>query len=383
MSGAGIAVAASGLRRSYRGRTVLDVDSLDLPAGRTTVVLGPSGSGKSTLLGIVGLLEPPEAGTVTFDGAAVDWRDHEARRRTAAVFQRPFLFKGSIGDNVAYGLKLRGVPAAERAGRVADALALVGLEGWADRSALTLSGGEGQRVALARALVLEPDLLMLDEPLASLDPLLRNTLGRDFAALFRALGTTVLWVTHDQDEALTVADRVVVLNKGTVVSAGPTDLVMGLAHDEWTAAFLGTETAARGVVSASEEGLACIELGEAAVFALTDLPLRSEVLVGIRPEDVLLFEHDAELPASSARNRVPMRVVAIEPRGATARVTLERGRLRLASSVSRASVESLALAEGVDVLAVFKATAVRVRRADSPSGTPEGTIGGPAEEAAR
>lgn len=383
MSAAGLAVHGEGLRRAYRGRSVLDVGSLELPAGETTVVLGPSGSGKSTLLGIVGLLERPDAGTLLYDGATVDWRDHEARRRTAAVFQRSFLFKGTIGANVAYGLRLRRIPASEQNAVMAEMLERVGLGGLADRSALTLSGGEGQRVALARALVLRPRLLLLDEPLASLDPLLRTRLAREFSALFRDLGTTVLWVTHDQDEALTVADRVVVLNEGRVVSSGETESVMSLVRDEWAASFLGTEPAARGVVSATEDGLMSVAVGDAEVFAVGELAPRTEVLAGVRPEDVLLFEHDAELPLSSARNRVPMRVTAVEPRGATARVTLEKGRLRIASSVSRASVDALALAPGVEVLAVFKATAVRVRCADSPTAVRSGTIAEPAQEADR
>lgn len=372
---AGVAVRVEGVRRTYRGRAVLDVGSLELPAGATTAVLGPSGSGKSTLLGIAGLLERPDAGTVTYDGRPVTSRDAAARRRTAAVFQRPFLFKGTVAENVAFGLRLRGVAAAERDRLAADALELVGLGGWGARSALTLSGGEAQRVALARALVLRPSLLLLDEPLASLDPVLKHRLAREFADTFADAPMTVMWVTHDQDEALTVADRVVVLNEGRVMSSGYADEVMGIAADEWSARFLGTEPAVHGQVAASENGVMSVEAGGAGVFAAGELPVRTEVMIGVRPEDVLLFEAGAELPLGSALNRVPMRVSGIEPRGAFVRVRLEAGRLKLASSVSRASAEALSLGEGVEVLAVFKATAVRVRGARAvPAGTQAGII---------
>lgn len=368
----GLAVRVEGVRRAYHGRTVLDIRALDLPAGATTAVLGPSGSGKSTLLGIAGLLERPDGGTVTYDGEVVTSRDAAARRRTAAVFQRPFLFKGTIAENVAYGLRLRRVAAAERAHLAAEILERVGLGGWGERSALTLSGGEAQRVALARALVLQPRLLLLDEPLASLDPVLKQRLAREFADTFADAPMTVMWVTHDQDEALTVSDRVVVLNEGRVMSAGHADEVMGIAADEWSARFLGTEPAVRGLVAACEEGLMSVEVGGAGVFAAGEFPVRTEVLIGVRPEDVLLFEADAVLPLGSARNRIRMRVTGVEPRGTFVRVTLEAGWLRLASSVSRASADALALGEGVEVLAVFKATAVRSRKANA---VPRGAAG--------
>lgn len=368
MTGAGgIAVAATGLRRAHRSRTVLDVPSLELPAGAVTAVLGPSGAGKSTLLGIVGLLERPDAGVVTFDGRPVTHRDQEARRRTAAVFQRPFLFKGTVAGNVAYGLRLRGVPTADRASRVARALERVGMSGWEERSALTLSGGEAQRVALARALVLEPDLVLLDEPLASLDPVLKHSLAREFRELFSRTRATVLYVTHDQDEAMTVADRVVVMNEGRVVSAGEAGDIMGLAADDWSARFLGVQPAARGTVVSREKGLVRISCEGVDLYAVADIASGTPVLVSVRPEDIMLFEGTAEIPASSARNRFVMRVLDVEPSGGIVKLTLQAGGLRLAASISRASAVDLALAKDSRVLALIKAVAVRVRPAIGPA----------------
>ncbi|MBN1193413.1 MAG: ABC transporter ATP-binding protein [Coriobacteriia bacterium] len=347
----------------YGRRTVLQVGRFDLRDGETHAILGPSGSGKSTLLRILGLLEKPASGRVLIDGRQTKPGDRDARMMMAAVFQNPYLFKGTVGENVSYGLALRRVPKTERAERVAAALGRVGLTGTEKASALQLSGGEAQRVALARALVLEPRILLLDEPLSYLDPLIKRRLVTDFSQILSAEGVTALYVTHDQDEAMVVADRVSIIHEGRVVRTGGVDEVMTLPTDEWVAGFIGMDAALRGGIVATSEGVAEIMIGSERVFACTDLPPGIEVLVGIRPEDVTLFEADAELPPSSARNRLRMRIDAVEHRGSTDRVSLSSGDLRLAASVSRASVRELGIAEGSEVLALFKATSVRVQSA--------------------
>lgn len=344
----------------YRRRTVLDVERFELCDNETHAILGPSGSGKSTLLRILGLLEAPAHGRVLIDGRETKSGDHNARLMMAAVFQNPYLFKGTVAENVAYGLKLRRVPMSERTDRVAAALDRVGLGGMEKQSALLLSGGEAQRVALARALVLEPRVLLLDEPLSYLDPLIKRRLVADFSEILSGQGVTALYVTHDQDEAMVVADRVSIIRDGRIVRTGSVDEVMGLPTDAWVAGFIGMDTALSGRVLDTEEGIATIGIGEAHVFAQSDLPVGSPVLVGVRPEDVMLFETGARLPVSSARNQIVMRVDAIELRGSTDRVSLVSGGLRLAASVSRAAARELALEPGTEVLALFKATAVRV-----------------------
>lgn len=351
----------------YHKRTVLDVKHFDLCDGETHVVLGPSGSGKSTLLRTVGLLERPTAGHITLDGQQVVAGDKQARMMMAAVFQNPYLFKGTVGENVAYGLALRRIAKSERDDRVAAALERVGLGGTQRSSALRLSGGEAQRVALARALVLEPRILLLDEPLSYLDPLIKRRLVADFSEILSGDGVTALYVTHDQDEAMVVADRVSIMNEGTVVRGGTADEVMSLPTSEWMADFIGMDAALSGRILSTEEGFAEIIVGGQLIYACTALLEGTDVLVGIRPEDVTLFEAVAELPHSSARNRIRMRVSGIERRGSTDRISLTSNGLRLASSVSRASVRDLELREGSEVLALFKATAVRVAPASTAS----------------
>lgn len=373
MSGAKL--IAEGLRRARGDRFVLEVERLEVPAATTLALLGPSGSGKSTLLALLALLEPPDQGRILLDGREVTWRDRAARLRVTAVFQRPFLIKGTVAANVAYGLALRGIPRHEHRARVERALERVGLAGLGPRPAGSLSGGEAQRVALARALVLEPDVLLLDEPLASLDPLLKRRLQADFAEILAATGTTVVYVTHDHEEARAVADAIAVMREGRIVACGPADEVMTLPPDAWTAAFLGLEPPARGVVREAASGLITIESGAARVVAAGAIAAGTPVMFAVPPEDVVLARHDARIGAISARNRLAGTVVELQPRGATWRVVVDVGGVTLASTVSRAALSELALSVGSPVIAVFKASAVRVAPLDEDGA---GAPGGPA-----
>jgi len=358
------AVRAESVRVAYRGRTVVDVPSVELASGETYALLGASGAGKSTLLRVLGLLERPTGGRVLFDGAPVGAGDLTARRRIAAVFQKPYLLRGTVTDNVAYGLRLRGVKAPEREARVATALERVGMAGWQDRSALTLSGGEGQRVALARALVLEPSFLLLDEPLSYMDPLLKRSLSREFARILAGERVTTLYVTHDQDEAAVVADRIGVMREGRIVAEGDTDTVLGLPADEWLAAFVGMEPSLRGRVVSSVDGLSEVDCNGSTIYSTVGLPVGTDVVLAVRPEDVTLYEGGVVLPLSSARNHLDVTVSGVYPNGGSVQVTLERAGARFAAVVSRAAASELDLRMGTRLVAVFKATAVRMRVSD-------------------
>ena len=215
---------------------VVDVD-LELPDGQVLAVLGPSGCGKSTLLRAVAGLEPLAAGAVSWDGG--DLRGVPTHKRGfALLFQDGQLFAHlTVARNVGYALRLRRSP--DTASRVEELLDLVGLAGYGDRLPTTLSGGERQRVALARALAAEPRLLLLDEPLSALDAGLRERLAADLRDILRAAGTTALMVTHDHEEAFTVADRMAVMRAGRVVQEGPIAEVWREPADPETALFLG------------------------------------------------------------------------------------------------------------------------------------------------
>ena len=223
----------------FNSTRVLDGVDLAVPAGSVAALLGPSGSGKSTLLRVIAGLQ--RGGQVSWNGSPMDAVPPH-RRPFGLMFQDHALFPHlDVGRNVAFGLEM--TRASDTAARVARILDMVGLAGFEHRDPATLSGGEAQRVALARALAPEPELLMLDEPLASLDRALRDRLIDDLGRLFDELDLTVIYVTHDHDEARTLADRVVVLDAGRVIQTGLADEVFTAPVSEAAAGFLGLDPA--------------------------------------------------------------------------------------------------------------------------------------------
>jgi thiamine transport system ATP-binding protein len=223
----------------FDGESALDDASLDVSRGEIVTVLGPSGSGKTTLLRVVAGLQPPDHGRVLLDGEDLaEIPPH--RRGIGLVFQDHALFPHrDVFGNVSFGLRMRGDSPEAIAARTTELLELVGLVGLERRTMGTLSGGEQQRVALARALAPEPRVLLLDEPLGSLDRRLRDRLLDDLGRIFEELGSTAIYVTHDQTEAFTLADRVAVMRAGRVVQFATPDELWAHPHDADTARFLG------------------------------------------------------------------------------------------------------------------------------------------------
>lgn len=258
------ALEVRGLEVSLGGTEILSGIDLDVPSGRTVAVLGPSGCGKTTLLRSVAGLVDPAAGRVLIRGIDVTRRPAH-RRGVGLMFQDNALFPHrSVGANVAFGLRMAGASRAEQGRRTAEVLELVGLGGWQDRTVGSLSGGEAQRVALARALAPAPKVLCLDEPLGSLDRVLHDRLVDELRRLFTDLDLTVLYVTHDQREALAVADRLVVMSEGTILQGGTAEGVWRNPASERVARFLGQDVIidvelSRGLIAVA--GTALLELG--------------------------------------------------------------------------------------------------------------------------
>jgi thiamine transport system ATP-binding protein len=278
---------------SYDGLRAVDDVSLDLPDGEVLAVVGPSGCGKSTLLRVIAGLEVLAAGSVAWDGA--DQADVPTHRRGfALMFQDGQLFPHlTVGRNVGYALRLRRVP--DSAARVEELLAMVGLEGYADRLPATLSGGERQRVALARSLAVEPRLLLLDEPLSALDAGLRERLAGELRGILRTAGTTTLMVTHDHEEAFTIADRLAVMRTGQVVQEGPIDQVWRAPADPETALFLGyarvlvDEAATAILAAAGRDRAPAVAIRRSALKVVETGPLSGTVRSSrITPEQVRL-----------------------------------------------------------------------------------------------
>ncbi len=340
------------------GKTLFEVDSLRVCEGEVLCVIGPNGAGKSSLLKVLALLEKPTRGEVRLEGERVNGKLLvEKRRRIAVVFQEPLLYDTSAYENVAAGLKFRGTPRSEIRERVLGALRLLRIEHLAQRPARVLSGGEAQRVNLARALVLEPDVFLLDEPLAGLDPAAAQRLLDDLRDLVRQRKLTTVFVTHDRSEALAIADRLAVMMEGRIVQIGLVEEVFSRPASAEIATFVGAENILPGRVL--ERGETClVEVEGGGVLRAAQCSEHEDVFVSLRPEDVLVQERGS-VQRSSARNRLEGRIVSLAPSGVQYRVEVDAG-FPIVSFLTKQAVEDLELAPGSKVEVLFKATAVHL-----------------------
>jgi len=279
---------AAGVSKRFKQTIVLD--DLDLSVGRGEFVslLGPSGCGKTTLLRIIAGLLAADRGRLALAG-----RDLLAlpahRRNVGVVFQSYALFPHlSVADNVAFGLRAKGLARAEIARAVGEALGLVRLEAYADRSIGALSGGQQQRVAVARAIAVKPVLLLLDEPLSALDRKLRETMQIELRRLLRELEVTAIFVTHDQDEALVMSDRIAVMNAGRIEHFSDPATVYARPATPFVLDFVGMACRFQGKVVAAEGGAVRVETAAGALHAPGQLAPGSRALVAVRPEKMEL-----------------------------------------------------------------------------------------------
>ncbi|HEX4743428.1 MAG TPA: ABC transporter ATP-binding protein [Candidatus Limnocylindria bacterium] len=284
-----------GLRKRFPNGTVaVDGVDLDVREGEVVALLGPSGCGKTTTLRCIAGFEDPDEGTISLQGRRIDVLPPN-RRAATMVFQGYALFPHlSVFENVAYGLRVRRVGGAALRERVERTLALVGLSGFGDRRPQQLSGGQQQRVALARALVLEPALLLFDEPLSNLDAKLREQLRLELRALVRRVGITSVYVTHDQAEAMTLADRIAVMDRGKIVQLGTPREIYDEPVARFVADFVGHANFVRGRVREVAGDAAVVDMLGTARRAAASAPLRAgdEVEVMIRPEEITVLAAD-------------------------------------------------------------------------------------------
>jgi spermidine/putrescine transport system ATP-binding protein len=290
-----------GLVKRFEDVTAVDGIDLEIPGGEFFALLGPSGCGKTTTLRLVAGFEQPTDGRILLDGVDMA-RTPPHRRRVNTVFQSYALFPFlNVADNVAFGLRFQDVPKAEARRRVAEALALVQLQGLERRRPAQLSGGQQQRVALARALVLNPSVLLLDEPLGALDAKLRKALQLELKALQETVGITFVYVTHDQEEALTMSDRLAVMSGGRIEQVGPPAQLYEEPASTYVAGFLGVANLFPATAAGPDGGRCRLRLGDFELEAAAgDTAATGQVRVVIRPERVRLEPYGASGP-----NRVP------------------------------------------------------------------------------
>lgn len=313
------------LTKRFGEFTAVSGINLRIADGEIVTLLGPSGCGKTTTLRMLAGLETPDEGRITIGGKPVVDRAEDVlvpaeKRNLGMVFQSYAIWPHmTVIENVRYPLKIRNTPKAEMRQRVESALELVGLAGFGDRSATLLSGGQQQRVALARALVFEPTLLLLDEPLSNLDAKLREEMRFELKEMQRRIGVTTIYVTHDQEEALTLSDRIVVMNEGGIAGAGTPAEIYGTPSSRFVAEFIGKTnvlTSARVIDISDHEATFSIatSLGERTFRAQPKSGrVPEDGLPSIRPEHLHLSRPGAEEASHTGAdvNSLPGRIVGV------------------------------------------------------------------------
>ncbi len=312
-----------GVTKRFGSFVAVDDVSFTVPRGSFFSILGPSGCGKTTLLRMIAGFLQPDAGDILIKGRSV-LDEPPNRRPVNMVFQHLALFPMmDVAGNIAYGLRRRGVPAAEIARKVEDALERVGLPGYGSKRISQLSGGQKQRVAIARAMVLEPDVLLLDEPLGALDLKLREHMKVELKKLQNRFGTTFVYITHDQGEALVMSDQVAVMNHGRFEQVGPPSALYYRPQTPFVAGFVGDTNRWRGKVLAADA--TGVKVSTDTGLTLLAMPAAGqspsagdEVDVFVRPEAIALSRDEAGL--GSLDNRMEGEVVSLLFNGANSRV---------------------------------------------------------------
>jgi putative spermidine/putrescine transport system ATP-binding protein len=282
-----IGVSIRSISLLYSNLKALDDVSLEIAPGEFMSLLGPSGSGKTSLLNILGGFVPPTSGQVRFGDADVTYAPPH-KRGIGVVFQNYALFPHmSVGQNVAFPLRARRIPRANCEAEVKRALSMVELAGYEERGIGQLSGGQRQRVALARAIVFRPKLILMDEPLSALDKQLRETMQIELRQLHRQLGATIVYVTHDQREALTMSDRIAILKGGRLVQIDTPERLYDNPSSQFVASFIGEAT----LVPVEKAGPAAVSVGSAVLRSARTLPASGSLLLALQTEKLLIGQN--------------------------------------------------------------------------------------------
>ena len=347
------------LCQRYGERDILKDVNLRIDKGEVFALIGPTGAGKTTLLRLIDLLDMPASGKIYFNGvdtAAPAGVRLEVRRRMAFVLQKPIVFNMSVYDNIAYGLRWRKVGGSKLREKVSSILEMVGLSADKNRNARVLSGGEAQKVAIARAIAIKPEVLLLDEPTANLDPISASRIEELITNVIKHYATTIIMATHDMSQGQRLADRIGVLMNGELLQAGSSRDVFTSPRNREVAEFVGVENIIDGVIVSSEDRVVTIDIGGNSIEAISDYTTGEEVCACVRPEEVTLA---LSRISSSARNSFAGEITWAVSMGPLTRVEIDCG-FPLITLVTKKSAEELDLKKGKKVYASFKATGVHV-----------------------
>ncbi len=336
------------------GEFLLKDISLEVPQGEYMVIIGPTGAGKTILVETVAGIYPPDSGRINLHGRDIT-HEEPRNRNICMVYQDYMLFPHlSVHDNISFGLRNRDVDKAEIERRVEESATLLGISHLLHRRPDTLSGGEQQRAAIARAIVMEPSVLLLDEPLSALDGRTREALRKELRRLHDTMDITVLHITHNFDEVFSLADRVAVMNHGEIVQVGAPDEVFRKPNCEFIADFMGVENLFKG--TCRQDGDHTIIETEAFSLVSTTPAAAGQVFVSVRPEDIMLSK---AIPEISAQNVIRGMVRESTDGGTVMRMVVDAG-LPFVVTLTRQAYQDLDIKEGDSVYLIFKAASVHV-----------------------
>jgi len=345
----------------YGDLTALQISSLSIRAKEVLALIGPNGAGKSTLLRVIGLLQRPNAGKVYFrDEEATRKNALRLRRRMASVFQEPLLLNASVYDNAALGLRLRGLSGGEIEKRLLPWLKRLEIGHLGMQAARTLSRGEAQRTSLARALVLEPELLLLDEPFSGLDAPTREGMLDSLRDIIEQKEMTTILVTHDKFEAYNLASRIGVISHGRMLQLADNGAVLMHPRTEEVAEIVGLQNRIPGVVESGNAGICDVRVHGGKVRVLGRLEPETPVILCVPPEDIALDAPGETSCQPVDANRLVVVIGNISPGLVHYRVTLRCGDVSLFASVPRVKFSELGLREGKKITVLFEPSAVHV-----------------------
>ena len=342
------------------GETIaLQIAALELHSGDVLAILGPNGGGKSTLLRVMGLLQRPTHGKVLFRGEnAFDGNSLRLRRHIASVFQEPLLLNATVYENAALGLQLRGIGSHEIPRRLDPWLERLGIAHLRQRNTRSLSGGEAQRTSLARALALEPEILLLDEPFAALDPASREALLRDFEPILNESKITTVFVTHDRNEAFGLAGHIAVLHEGRIAQIGAREEVFDRPASQAVADVVGMDNRLSGVVEDCAGGLASIRINQIRLRVAGQFKPGTRVVLCLRPESITISRGNC--PAANSNRLSGVIIKAVSPGMMHQRITLDCDGITFVALIERQACVNLKLAEGERVTITFRFSAAHV-----------------------